>query len=331
MIRINFFAGCIGLFFIILLTAACHPSGRTARSEPVSVGDSAQVKLGTILFFDPRLSRDGTVACATCHNPRSAWTDRLPVAVGIQGRKGIRRSPSLSNVAGQDLLFRDGRAASLEAQVWGPITHPDEMGRESPEALVRELRNIPGYRPLFRAAFGDDSISPDHIAAALAEFERTLRAGNSRFDQYRKGKTGALDASELRGMNLFFGRANCVRCHSGSNFSDGDFHNLGVGMDRPMPDWGRYLITKDEEKRGAFKTPRLRDVSKRPPYMHDGSLATLVEVIDFYDRGGNPNPWISPRNSKLHLGPREKQDLLAFLKALESQSYPRVREPKRLP
>lgn len=286
-----------------------------------------KVELGKLLYFDPRLSGDGTISCASCHAPEKGWTDNQPVSDGVRGQKGTRSAPTVINSTYNPLQFWDGRAASLEEQALGPIINPIEMGRPAHDVMVRDLTGIPGYHPYFKKAFGDETITEKRIAQAIASFERTVLGGNSRYDRYAFGDQTAMNESEVRGMNLFFGKANCTRCHVGPNFSDGMFHNLGVALDKPNPDLGRYTQTKAKEDWGAFRTVTVRDITKTAPYMHDGSEKTLEEVVEFYDRGGNKNKNLDVRMQPLNLTAQEKTDLVNFMKALDSNPYPMVEKP----
>jgi cytochrome c peroxidase len=275
----------------------------------------AKVALGKALYFDARLSADHTVSCATCHNPKKGWTDQAPVSTGIRGQKGDRSAPSVLNSAYYDKQFWDGRAPSLEEQAKGPIQNPIEMGNTH-EAAVATLKGISGYGPLFEQAFGSSEITIDRAAQAIAAFERTVLTGNSPYDRYEAGDKKALSRSAQRGLKLFFGKANCSVCHTGFNFSNSDFHNIGVGMTAKAPDLGREKETKNIAHRGAFKTPTLRTLGDTAPYMHDGSEKTLESVVDYYDKGGFPNPWRDKEMKPLGLTKAEKKDLVQFLKAL---------------
>ncbi len=288
---------------------------------------AAKVELGKILFFDPRLSGDDTVACASCHSPQFGFSNGLATAIGVKGQRGGRSSPVAINRAFSTLQFWDGRAASLEDQALGPIQASIEMGHDM-KAAVAKLKGIQGYSGLFGKAFGTD-VTSDGIAKAIASFERTLLSGNSPFDRYKAGQISALSVEARRGMKLFLKKANCTTCHAGFNFTDEDFHNIGVGMDKPKLDLGRFDVTKVDADRGAFKTPTLRDVALSAPYMHDGSQKSLEEVIDHYDRGGTKNTWLDKGMKPLGLTGQEKQDLLAFLKALTGM--PIVVQVPRLP
>ncbi len=289
----------------------------------------AKIELGKLLYFDERLSADGTVSCATCHDPVKGFTDQAPVSTGIRGQKGGRSAPTVINTAFNYFQFWDGRSPSLEDQATGPVGNPIEMGSTMMDA-VAAIAAVPGYAKYFKAAYGDPQVSEDRIAKAIATFERTVLSGNSKWDRYvYADEENALSESAKRGLELFEGKALCTRCHAGFNLSDSLFHNLGVGMDTAKPDLGRYGVTKDEKDKGAFKTPTLRDIQKTAPYMHDGSVATLEEVVELYNKGGEPNPWLSSKMEPLNLDGAEKADLLAFLLSLEGDWQPMV--PPRLP
>ena len=276
-----------------------------------------KISLGRMLYFDPRLSADGKLSCATCHDPSKGFADGRKTSIGIHGKSGARNAPTVINRLFSADQFWDGRAADLEAQALGPVQNPIEMGNTM-DGMTANLKRILPYAGLFRAAFGTPEITASRVAQAIASYERTILSGGSPYDRYQAGETKAMSESAVRGLALFNDttRANCVTCHAGFNFTDESYHNLGVGMDAAKPDLGRFEITKNEVDKGAFKTPTLRNVTETAPYMHDGSDATLLEVIDLYDRGGNPNPWLSKEIKSLHLTDQEKQDLVAFMKAL---------------
>jgi cytochrome c peroxidase len=277
---------------------------------------AAKIELGRLLYFDTRLSADATVSCATCHSPDKGFTDQAPVSTGIRGQKGTRSAPTVLNSAFNFFQFWDGRAGSLEEQAGGPVENPVEMGNSHAKA-GETIAGIEGYAPYFTKAFGDPKVDIDRITKAIASYERTVLSGNSAWDRYVDGDKKALSDSAARGLELFEGKALCTRCHVGFNLTDGLFHNLGVGMSADEPDLGRYEITKEEADKGAFKTPILRDLQRTAPYMHDGSVATLEEVIALYDRGGEKNPWLDAKMQPLGLSDEEKKDLLAFLNSLE--------------
>lgn len=289
----------------------------------------AKADLGRILYFDKRLSADGTVSCATCHDPKFGFTDGAPVSSGIKGQKGGRSAPTVLNRAWSLAQFWDGRAASLEAQAIGPMANPIEMGNTH-AAIVQQLVVIPGYKPLFRAAFGSGNIDIDLVAKAIATFERTLVSGDSPYDRWKAGHPNAMPAAALRGYHVFQ-RAQCDACHEGHNFTSNMYSNIGVGADKPTPDAGRAGISKNEADWGAFKTPTLREVEHTGPYMHDGSLKTLEDVVEYYDKGGTPNKNLDSHIKPQHLRPEEKADLVAFLKALSGRGWQHVAAPASFP
>jgi len=287
----------------------------------------AKIELGKRLFFDPRMSQDFSTSCATCHVPEKAFTDALPRSRGFGGRTLKRNSPTVLNAAYNTAQFWDGRAASLDEQCKGPLLSPEEMNMVDEKHLADRLNAVPEYRRDFQNVF-NSAPSLDNVARAVAAFERTLTTPDSRFDRYMHGDKSALTDQEKRGLIVFFGRGSCSECHQGANFSDNKYHNLGA---KPVPgnpdDVGRYAVTRKEEDRGAFKTPTLRNVALTSPYMHDGSVATLEEVVEFYDRGGDGAPNQSKLIFKLNLTVQEKSDLVAFLKALTG-TIPHVEAPK---
>jgi cytochrome c peroxidase len=202
---------------------------------------------------------------------------------------------------------------------------------ESPEEMLKRLQSIPGYRAWFAKVFGTEDFTLDHVAKAIATFERTVLSGNSAFDRYKAGDKKALAPAQVRGMNIFIKKAKCDKCHEGMNFTTHDFHNLGVGADKPDPDVGRYAVTKNPKDWGAFKTPTLRDIAETAPYMHDGSLKTLREVVDFYDKGGVLNKNLDPDIKPLKLTVDERNDLVEFLRALSGQGWQNIKAPEKFP
>lgn len=321
------------------------PSAVVPASNPLTKG---KYELGRLLFFDPRVSKNGTVSCATCHNPEKGWTDNLPTSVGILGQVGSRNAPTVINTAYGKSMFWDGRAPSLEAQAQGPIQNIIEMGDQSYEDIIKRLRQIPVYQDQFHKVFGTD-VTLDGLAKAIATFERVAAlSGNSRYDRYRDlddpDHNQALSESQKRGLVLSGERLNdddsfqpgvplqkarCTLCHSGPNFTDEKFHNLGVGFDPAsgkFADKGRWAVEpiggKNLASLGAFKTPTLRDIERTAPYMHDGSEPTLEAVIDLYDKGGHPNPYLDPDMKPLNLTDQDKNDLLALMKALTGEPTP---------
>ena len=264
-----------------------------------------KVALGRRLFHDRRLSADGVLSCASCHDPDRAFSQARAIAVGVRGRRGTRNAPALINRAWGRSFFWDGRTTTLEAQVLRPIEDPNELGSSVDVAAARV------------------GVPPERLSAALASYVRSIRSGDSPFDRYLDGDVAALSDEARAGLQIFRGRGNCSLCHTGPTFTDERFHNTGVAWRAPTASWpgaflddGRYLVTGRERDRGAFKTPTLREVARTAPYMHDGSLATLDEVVDFYDEGGRPNPYFDLNVRPLGLTAAEKRALVAFLQAL---------------
>ena len=280
-----------------------------------------KVELGKLLFFDPRLSKNNTIACASCHNPRLAFTDGQPVSTGIDRLQGGRSAPTAINRVFSSMQFWDGRAPMLEDQSLGPFVNSVEHGFADHSELVEKIKSIKGYTPLFQKAFGTE-ISKKTIGQAIASFERTLLSGNSAFDRHNSGTDqNALSESAKKGLAVFQGKGLCFTCHSGANFTDEKFHNLGVDWDTDHVDLGRYVITKKPDDIGAFKTPTLREISRTAPYMHDGRFVTLRQVIDFYDQGGIDNPHKDPLMQPLKLNEMEKKDLIEFLLSLNGEGW----------
>ena len=321
----------------------------------------AKIELGRQLYFDTRLSSDNTVSCASCHHPDEGYGKHTQFGVGVNGQQGGRNSPISYNRILSSLQFWDGRAASLEEQAKGPIANPIEMANTHEKAIAT-LKSIPGYVKQFEAVFGAKGLNIDTVAQAIASYERCLVTGPSPYDyaeqfkRFEKLDTADIadiksDDSELyatylksadeaekfplsesakRGRELYFSeRINCAACHVGANLADEKYHNIGVGMDKPMPDEGRMAITKKPEDFGAFKTPTIRNVEQSAPYMHDGSLKTLEEVVEFYNKGGIPHKNLSSKIKKLDLKDQEKKDLVEFMKACTGD-MPAV-ETARLP
>ena len=286
----------------------------------------ATVRLGRWLFYDTRLSGDNSVSCATCHKPEHAFSEPRPVSLGIKGQKGARKAPTFINqaITLYPHFFWDGRAGSLEDQALGPIENPIEMGNTH-ASMIETLARVPGYAPYFLEAFGTPEITKERVARALADYEKTRMSGNSPWDRWRYNREQDAVSDQVKaGHELFFGKAQCNQCHLGNSFTDSSFHNLGVGWDpatRKFRDEGRFVVTKNPADRGAFKTPTLREVTKHAPYMHDGSLATLKEVVEFYNRGGVKNPTLDVKMQPLHLTAAEIDALVAFMEALEGEGY----------
>jgi cytochrome c peroxidase len=290
---------------------------RFPKDNPYS---PAKRELGRLLYYDTRLSADGTVSCATCHAPQHAFTDNKAVSDGIRGQKGGRSAPTVFNRAYSLAQFWDGRAKSLEDQAAGPMANAIEMGNTH-EAVVKTVQGIPGYKVRFKQAFGSDEINLDLITKAIATYERTVLSGNSPYDRYKAGDKKAMNASAIRGFDVYFNKAKCDQCHEGINLTTNAYHNLGVGMDKPNPDEGRFAVTKNPADFGAFKTPTLREIARTAPYMHDGSLKTLEEVVDFYNKGGIPNKNLDERMKPLNLTDQEKKDLVEFMRALNGEGW----------
>lgn len=312
-----------------------------------------KVALGRQLFFDKRLSADGSISCADCHAPERAFTDGKRIAEGIGGRTGSRNSPTLLNAMFNTGQFWDGRAESLEAQARLPLVNPDEMGKQTDEQMIARLRALPDYTNRFGRVFARP-ITMDTVAKAIAAFERTLVAGNSPFDRYQAGDSNALSGAARSGMILFRGKARCNVCHTINQgfgaypfLSDGNYRNTGVAAvatgfaavsRRAMqvasdfkpallaelnkqPDsqlLGRFLVTGNTLDIGAFRTPSLRNVELTAPYFHDGSAATLADVVKFYVKGGSENAFRDWQLEPVDLSEDEQHDLVEFLKALTS-------------
>ncbi len=297
---------------------------------------AAKVELGRFLYFDKRISSDGSVSCASCHAPEKAFTDGAPVSTGIAAQKGGRSAPTVINQAYNTLQFWDGRARSLEEQAKGPMANPIEMTAEKSAdaahaAVVKRLKAVPGYVKLFEKVFGTKDFTVDHVAKAIATFERTVYSGNSPYDRYSAGDKRAMTAPQIRGMDIFFNKVACDSCHLGFNFTDGSYENIGIGMDRENPDLGRFVVSGKEDDKGAFKTPTLRDIEHTGPYMHDGSLKTLEEVVEHYNKGGIKNPHLNARIKPLNLSDRDKSDLVSFLKALSGEGWQTIKSPEKFP
>lgn len=338
------------------------PAGLNAEDfylPPDNPINKDKVALGRTLFFDPRLSINDSVSCATCHSPQLAFSDSRQVSLGVELRAGDRNAPTIINRAFSREQFWDGAANSLEEQAKRPLVNPKEMAMPSHELLIKKLANIKGYRSWFKRVFGRD-VNIDDLTRAIAAFERTVVSGNSRYDRFKNGNQQALDEAEKRGLALFDGKARCAQCHNGPNFTDEKYHNIGVGWDATLVDLGRYKVTNKEEDIGAFKTPTLREIAGTAPYMHNGSHATLAETVAFYNRGGIANPFLdvemkrpkltleqmleyhekrtgpgkpAPETEllRLELTEQEQADLVAFLKTLSGQGWQHLTSPDSFP
>jgi cytochrome c peroxidase len=288
------------------------------------------VALGRKLFYDKRLSFDNSISCATCHNPALSFTDGHAHSSGASGKTGLRNAPTVLNAAYEPAQFWDGRAKTLEEQVGGPMANIVEMNQPH-EVAVSKLNADPELRKEFEKAFGPGKITLNKIEQSIASFERTLLSGDSAFDRYAYGgDKKAMSPGAIRGFEVFKDpkRGNCASCHLVSSkyalFTDGLFHNLGVGVndEGQLTDLGRYSETKREADKGAFKTPTLRNVALTAPYMHDGGLKTLKEVVDFYAGRGNSNPYLDKRISTITLTGKDRADLVEFLETLTSSPTP---------
>ncbi len=289
------------------------------------------VALGRHLFYEKKLSADNSLACSSCHNPLLGFTDNQRHSTGVGGKTGKRNAPTVVNAAYAPVQFWDGRAASLEAQAAGPIANPVEMN-QTHEVSVKKLEGDPAYKKEFEQAFGRGPINIRKVEMALASFERTVISGNSPFDQYRfGGDKKALSPAAIRGLAIFTDktRGNCVACHTIEEnyalFTDGKFHNIGVGVDGEgeLTDAGRFDESKVEGDHGAFKTPTLRNIAKSAPYMHDGSLKTLKDVVDFYAGGGNSNPYLDKEIKEIKLSGKDRADLVVeFLRIAKRGDVP---------
>ena len=286
------------------------------NSNPYS---NAKVALGRMLFFDPLLSRSENRSCATCHNPGLSWADGQPRAIGENQEILPLRSPTLLDVAWTPKLGWDGHFRDLESVAMGPITAPNNMNLTE-QVLIERLTAIQGYVDVFQAAFGEGEITRGKIEMALATFERTIVSSETPFDRWIGGDETAIDEQSKRGFDLFNGKANCAACHSGWAFTDASFHDIGTAR---ADDLGRgKLFPTSRTLRYAFKTPTLRDVARRAPYMHDGSVPTLDAAIDLYDRGGIERPSRAEEIHPLNLTKGEKADLIAFLRTLTGTPSP---------
>jgi cytochrome c peroxidase len=345
-------------------TAARAPLGLPPLSESsVSEPIALRITLGRKLFMDRRLSPNATMSCAMCHIPEQGYTaNEMATAVGFEGRSVRRNAPTLLNVGYQQDLFHDGRESRLEAQAWAPLLAHNEMANGSREAVIGKLKSLADYRGLFEQAFGYGP-SGDNIGMALAAYQRSLVSGNSRFDRWYFGNDAtALSEIERRGFQVFL-QKGCAACHIIAEdyalFTDRDFHRIGAGRDAPAPDRkyrvqlapgvfidttesalasvseqpltdeGRFEVTRDPRQRFAYKTPSLRNVALSAPYMHDGSMATLDEVVEFYDRGGVPLPREDARLAPRSMSAEDKRALVAFLRSLTGDNVEQLAREAR--
>lgn len=326
----------IATILLIVFTASiisCKRTSQTAAYQPEIIPLPAQlttyeamtippdnpltpekVALGRQLFFDERLSGDGTRSCYSCHVCEKGLTDGLPKAIGAFNKQLPRSSPTLWNIGYHKEFYWDGRSASLEKQAMAAWTGAN-MGATKAEEITAKLNAIQGYRGQFQGVFGSDA-TPDNIVKAIAAFERTIISGNTAWDRYQAGDRSALSESAWRGWNIFQA-IKCTNCHDGVLFTDQQYHNVGIGMDQKEPDVGRFKVTNKPEDTGAFKTPTLRDIAKSAPYFHDGSAATLEDAVDIMLKGGKPNAHLDTKNLQPHnVLPDQRQALLDFLRSL---------------
>ncbi len=280
--------------------------------------NKARITLGKKLYFDPRLSGDGNMSCATCHNPALGWSDGLPTAKGVKSKVLGRASPTIFNTAYNTIQMWDGRKKSLEDQAMGPMEATVEMNMNT-RKLFKWLNSNKEYIKLFAKAYPGEKIGAKTVSKAIATFERTVVSRNSKFDRWVKGDENAMSPQQIRGFKLFVGKAKCATCHSAPNFTDNGFHNLGLAsFGKKNPDMGRYAQRPLRLMKGAFKTPTIREIERTAPYFHDGSAKTLKEVVQHYSKGGVVRTNLSPNMQKLDLSEKEMNDLVAFMKALTS-------------
>ncbi len=364
-----------GTWIAAIFLLAAGPAGLTgaAASEPLELAVPAEVlppeipednpptvakaELGERLYFDTRLSTDGTVACATCHDPRAGFADGrgAKTSAGVGGALGVRNAPTVLNAAFLSAQFWDGRAATLEAQAVQPLINPIEHGFKDHAAVVARLRELADYPPLFAAAFGTPDIDIERVGQAIATFERSVISLDAPIDRFLAGDRGAISEAAQRGWELYNAKARCNTCHGHIGafplMTDELYHNIGVGTqkidfdhvaraaadaiaggatidelavgDAAASELGRFMVTGEQKDMGAFKTPQLRNVALTAPYMHDGSEATLRDVIEYYDRGGNSNPYLDGGMRPLGLTDQEKSDLVELLKTFTSSDLAR--------
>jgi cytochrome c peroxidase len=281
-----------------------------------NISTTARIELGHALFFDPRLSGNGAMACATCHNPSLGWSDGLKTAIGAGGKVLGRGTPTITNTTFNTQFMWDGRKKSLEDQALGPMKSPEEMNTDFSAALTR-LTAVQGYVGMFEKAYPGEGINEETIAKAIAAFERTVVVNDSPFDRWLAGDRKAMTQAQWRGYKIFAdpARGNCAACHSAPNFTDNGYHNIGL-TSSGEPDLGRFNVRKVASMKGAFKTPTLRDIEMTAPYFRDGSSPTLLAVVEHYVRGGDDRSNLSPSLKPLDLSETDKDDLVQFMKAL---------------
>lgn len=308
--------------------------GYEAMKIPADNAMTAEkVELGRQLYYDKRLSGDGTLACYSCHVEEKGLTDGRPTAIGAYGVKINRAAPTMWNIGYHAEWYWDGRAKTLEGQAkaaWagGNMGATGKDGKPSTDDICAKLNQIEGYRSQFQTVFGG-ACTPDNVSKALAAFMRTIVANDSAWAHFRMGHTSGFSEQAQRGYEIFRGKARCENCHAGLLLTDLQYHNTGIGMKAKQPDLGRHRVTNEERDKGAFKTPTLLDISKSAPYFHDGSVATLEEAVDLMLAGGIENKWLDRANLRppVKLTKQEREDLLAFLRALDANyaiSEPRL-------
>ncbi|WEK35588.1 MAG: cytochrome c peroxidase [Candidatus Pseudobacter hemicellulosilyticus] len=297
------------------------------------------IKLGQVLFFDPRLSSSNQISCSSCHDPEIGWGDGRRVSLGHDHLPGSRNTPTLLNVAIHRDFFWDGRSGSLEDQAIAPLSAHHEMNMETP-LLAEKIDGIAGYKEYFKKAYGDERVTLDRILGAIAKFESIIKSRQTRFDEFVRGKYTALSDKEISGLHLFRTKARCMNCHYGTFFTDQEFHNIGLTYyGRKYQDLGRYEVTKDPKDVGKFRTPTLRDVMKTNPWMHNGLFDNITGVINIYnsgmhqldekskDKSDSLYPKTDPILRPLNLTEAEKADLVAFLEAITATQY-KMRRPE---
>lgn len=309
-------------FAVVFAGVFCTILSLVAWSDPLVV--DSRVSLGRILFFDPILSKDSTISCASCHKPEFAFSDTVSLSLGVGGTPGRRNTPSVMNMASRSIFFYDGRAKTLRDQVHFPVEDPAEMNLAFPEAIARVARSDM-YREHFRKLYGSD---PDetNIRDAIARFEESLETADTEFDAWMMDKPNQMSESAIRGRTLFMSdRAKCFDCHFSPDFTGDEFKNIGLYDERKYTDKGRYEVTKNPDDMGKFKVPGLRNVAVTAPYMHDGSFKTLEEVVEYYSDiytvVNKPLNLDTTLIKPILFTPQEKKDLVAFLRSLTDRSF----------
>lgn len=321
--RLPFLALCLGIVLATSVVAEVPKDTLEAYRRPLTIPfpkdapyDPRIATLGKMLYFDPRLSGGQNLSCASCHNPSFGWEAPAARAIGSSNTPLGRHTPTVLNAAWTSPLFWDGRAATLEAQAKGPITNPAEMNATMDQVITR-LGKVPQYAEAFQKLFPQDGMSEPTILRAIATFERTVVSGWSPFDRYVDGDPNAISSEAKQGFELFIGRAGCANCHTGWNFTDNQFHDIGL----PGNDPGRLAIDPSDPMNGqAFKTPGLRNISLRAPYMHDGTLRDLTAVLKHYADGVVQRPTLSPAMAQIQISDDDIKTLIAFLNTLTEET-----------